>query len=65
MSATLFRLPEVSKTTGLSRSSIYRLAAAGLFPRPVKIGPRANAWRADEISAWVDQRTAARDSNRS
>jgi prophage regulatory protein len=53
--------PEVERLTGLSRSSIYRLAAAGQFPQPVKLSPRAVGWRADEIAAWIEQRTAERD----
>lgn len=52
---------EVEATTGLSRSSLYRLAAAGEFPRPIRLGPRAVGWRADEIAAWIEQRTAERD----
>ena len=52
---------EVEAATGLSRSSLYRLSAAGLFPRPIKLGARAVGWRADEIAAWIEQRTAERD----
>ena len=52
---------EVESATGLSRSSLYRLAAAGEFPRPIRLGPRAVGWRADEIVAWIERRTAERD----
>jgi predicted DNA-binding transcriptional regulator AlpA len=37
---------------GLSKSSIYKLSAAGRFPRPVRIG-RSTRWRADELRAWL------------
>ena len=57
----IVKRPEVEATTGLSRSSLYRLAAAGQFPHPIKLGPRAVGWRADEIAAWIEQRTAERD----
>lgn len=57
----IIKRPAVEAATGLSRSSIYRLAAAGQFPKPIPIGPRAVGWRADEIAEWVELRTAERD----
>ena len=62
----IVKRPEVEAATGLSRSSIYRLVAAGEFPRPILLGSRAArsrsvGWRADEIAAWIEQRTAERD----
>ena len=57
----IVKRPEVEAATGLSRSSLYRLAAAGQFPRPIKLGPRAVGWRADELANWLEQRTAERD----
>lgn len=44
-------------TTGLSissKSTVYRLVSAGQFPRPVKLGTRAVAWRSSEIDAWIE-----------
>jgi prophage regulatory protein len=58
---TLLRMPVVQKKTSLSRSSIYELMAAGTFPKPVKIGPRAVAWVEVEIDAWMQDRIEARD----
>ena len=46
------RLPAVLATTGLGRSTIYRLVAVGSFPSPVKLGPRAVAWRWADIERW-------------
>lgn len=57
--AALLRLPEVRQRTGLCTNSVYRLAAAGDFPPPVKIGPRASAWVEEEIDAWIKQRILA------
>ena len=57
----IVKRPEVEAATGLSRSSLYRLAAEGQFPRPIKLGARAVGWRADEIAAWIEARTAERD----
>lgn len=56
----LLRLREVQTTTGLSRSAIYDLASRGLFPGPIKIGPRASAWVAAEIDAWIERKVAER-----
>ena len=39
----LWRLREVVHRTGLSASTIYRLMAAGNFPRPVRIDRRASS----------------------
>lgn len=54
----VLRQPEVTKITGLPRSSIY--AAEG-FPTPIKIGPRASGWLLSEVRAWLAQRVAERD----
>lgn len=58
---TLLRLPQVKAQTGLSRTAIYRLIAAGDFPAPVKLGERASAWPEHEIAVWCADRIAERD----
>ncbi|MCH6585264.1 MAG: AlpA family phage regulatory protein, partial [Proteobacteria bacterium] len=45
----LYRLPDVIRLTGLSKTSIYRLAREGKFPTPVRITESKSAWRPDEI----------------
>lgn len=60
----LLRLPEVIRTCGLARSSIYDLIAAERFPRPVPLTATARAWRSDEVDAWIADRIAARDAGR-
>jgi prophage regulatory protein len=50
----LLRLREVLQTTGLTRSTMYSLAARGLFPRPYKISARASAWRESELRQWAE-----------
>jgi prophage regulatory protein len=55
-----YRLPEVSKITGLSRSSIYLYVSRGDLPRPIKLGgdqSRAIGWPSNEIDAWIASRT--------
>jgi len=61
---SLLRLPEVERRTGLRRAHLYKLARAGHFPRPLKIGARASAWRASEVSDWIASRIAAANPSR-
>ena len=53
------RLHAVIHITGLSRSTLYRLIADESFPRPVRLGPRAVAWRRSDIDAWGEARSIA------
>ena len=50
------RMPTVMRITGLGRSTIYRLIADRKFPSPVRIGPRAVAWRHTDLDQWSDAR---------
>ncbi|WP_429407727.1 helix-turn-helix transcriptional regulator [Paraburkholderia sp. MM5482-R1] len=52
----LRRLPDVCRLTGLRKSSIYAMINVGSFPAPVRIGPRAVAWRDDDIGRWIETR---------
>ena len=56
----LLRIHEVSKLTGLSRSSIYKQIELKNFPKGVKITGRSIAWSSQEIDLWVSQRIAQR-----
>ncbi|MBL4874249.1 MAG: AlpA family phage regulatory protein [Rhodobacteraceae bacterium] len=46
------RRSSVEKITGLSRSLIYEMMAREEFPRPIRIGRRAVAWRESDIAEW-------------
>jgi prophage regulatory protein len=61
MSKRVNRLPTVKDRTGHSTSTIYQLMAEGLFPRPIKLGPRAVGWIEEEVDHYIEQRIAARD----
>lgn len=52
----LLRIAEVEAATGLDRSTIYRRINANppTFPEPVAIGARAVAWRASDVSQWIE-----------
>ena len=52
----ILRLPEVMRLTGLGRSTIYRLLAAGQFPSPVQLSVRAVGWRRSAVDNWTAER---------
>lgn len=55
------RIQDVLNRSGLSRSTCYELIAAGQFPKPVKIGPRAIAFPEAEVEEWAAARMAERE----
>jgi len=57
----LWRISKVLAVTGQSSSTMYEGCARGTFPKPVKLGPRASAWVASEVLAWIEARIAQRD----
>lgn len=42
----------------LSRATIFALVKAGTFPKPVRIGARAVAWRLSDIDAYLGEAAA-------
>ena len=58
----LLRIHEVSKLTGLSRSSIYKQIELKNFPKGVKITGRSIAWSSKDVEAWIADRIEARPS---
>lgn len=48
------RRREVEDRTGKCTSALYSAMKAGLFPKPVKIGPRSVAWRSRDIEAFLE-----------
>jgi prophage regulatory protein len=55
----LLRLPAVLRTTGLGRSTLYKLISERSFPPPVKLAKRAVAWRREEVQQWAGARAPA------
>jgi len=54
------RKSEVIELTGLSGSSIYRLAKQGDFPKQVKLSTQSVAWIESEITGWMQKRIQSR-----
>ena len=55
----VLRIRDLVDAIGLSKARIYEMVAAGEFPRPIRLGPRAVGWRRSDVEAWLDSRPAA------
>ena len=64
MEDRLIRRQEVEEMTGLSRSTIYRHKKEGMFPEPVRIGPRAVRWRHSDIIAQIESKPQGSDNGK-
>lgn len=60
MAQRILRRPAVEAITGDCKSGLYAKSAAGLFPSPIKIGPRASGWPENEVSAVQAARIAGK-----
>jgi predicted DNA-binding transcriptional regulator AlpA len=40
-----------------SRAAVRNDISLGLFPAPIKIGPKSSAWRESEVMSWVEATT--------
>ncbi len=52
MPDNLLIMQQLTKRTSLSRRTIYRHIADGLFPKPLRIGPKRVAWAESDIDQW-------------
>lgn len=57
----LLRKDQLLQNIPLGASTLYEEIAQGRFPKPLKIGRRASAWRKCEVEAWLDAKLAQRD----
>jgi prophage regulatory protein len=58
-SGRLLRIGEVTRTTSLSRATIYRLVGSRSFPAPIALSAGRVAWPSEDIEAWLDSRPRA------
>lgn len=56
MSSQVLKLKDVVAITSLSRSTIYRLASSGEFPRPIKLACHASGWLREDVENWLNVR---------
>jgi len=52
----LLRQWDVLRMLPFSGSTLWRLVRDDRFPRPLKLSSRINAWRTDEVEAWLEAR---------
>ena len=52
----LIAMSELSRMTGLSRSTIRSLLKRKAFPEPRIVGDNAHRWVEAEIEAWIQSR---------
>ncbi|MDG1582967.1 AlpA family transcriptional regulator [Pseudomonas sp. GOM6] len=57
----VLRLSAVIESTGLARSTIYKLVGLGEFPKPVPLVGRSVGWVESEVHEWIKGRIAQRD----
>ncbi len=59
--AGFYRITDLAKPdglTGLGRSTLYDMAAAGTFPKPVKLSEQVSGWPVPAVNAWLAERGA-------
>lgn len=49
----VLRIGDVTRRVGLSKSTVWKMASEGIFPRPSKLGERRVGWLASEVEAWL------------
>ena len=49
------RLPQILKIFPISKSAWWEGCRNGVFPKPVKLGPRTSAWRVEDIRALMER----------
>ena len=54
-SNALLRLPQVLALIPVSRSAWWAGCKSGRYPKPVKLGPRTAAWRAEDFAGLIEQ----------
>ena len=57
----ILRPQAAARYLGVSVQSVYRWAAAGRLPRPLKLGPRTSGWKLADLQAFIgaaEQNTA-------
>jgi prophage regulatory protein len=61
----IIRMPEVTRTVGLSRATIYNRMRQGTFPAAVPLGDAAVGWLRSEVEQWIAERVSERDAQTS
>ncbi|VBB13363.1 helix-turn-helix transcriptional regulator [Burkholderia stabilis] len=54
------RMKDVTAKVGLGQSTLYRMIAAGTFPKPFELVPGRTAWLEEDIDAWLAEKAGKR-----
>lgn len=57
----LYRKNTLVEKLDIGRTTLDEWVASGEFPQPIKIGPRAIAWLAEEVDQWLDDKMSHRE----
>ena len=49
------RLPQILEIFPICKSAWWEGCRSGVFPKPVKLGPRTSAWRVEDIRALMER----------
>jgi prophage regulatory protein len=52
----ILRTSDVTRLSGLSRTTLWRLERQGTFPRRIRLGLNSVGWREEEVQNWVETR---------
>ena len=63
-SQRLLRINQVLAIVPISRSSWWEGCRTGRYPKPIKLGPRTTAWRAEDIAAFIERLGTSHDQGR-
>jgi prophage regulatory protein len=55
----ILRCKQVISITGMSRSSLYAMAKAGTFPKPIRLSLRSSGWVESEVQEFIKGRIDA------
>ena len=58
-SGKLLRLEAVISLIGMKRSWILQKVKDGKFPKPLRLSPRAVAWRQSDVMEWINAQELA------
>ena len=56
MSKFILRMKDVVEIVGVSENTIRNWINQEIFPKPIKLGPRAVGWRSEQIEDWLHER---------
>ncbi|MDL2268015.1 AlpA family phage regulatory protein [Desulfovibrio sp. OttesenSCG-928-G15] len=54
VSKKLLRINQVLALVPVGRSSWWEGCRTGRYPKPIKLGPRTTVWRAEDITAFIE-----------